>query len=88
MAFAVHINRVHCTGCNNCVVACPVDVLEHHTIDPVSTDKIYTVRDGKSVIPDFKGELYAGYGVCVQMCPHDVIRLTGPWETRAEAKVQ
>ncbi|MDD1700391.1 MAG: 4Fe-4S binding protein, partial [Methanoregula sp.] len=25
MAFAVHINMENCTGCNNCVVACPVD---------------------------------------------------------------
>jgi 4Fe-4S ferredoxin len=88
MAFAVHINRAHCTSCTNCVVACPVDALEFHTVDPASTEKIYTVRDGKSVSLDFKGELCAGYGVCVRACPHDVIRLTGPWETRAEAKVQ
>ena len=26
MAFAVHINMERCTGCNNCVVACPVGV--------------------------------------------------------------
>jgi len=88
MAFAVHIKWDQCTGCNNCVVACPVDALELHTLDPVSSDKIYTVRDGKSIVLDFKGELCAGCGVCVQACPHDVIRLTGPWETRAEAKVQ
>ena len=88
MAFAVHINRAHCTGCNNCVVACPVDALETHTVDPVSTEKIYTVRDSKSVIPDFKGELCAGCGVNVHECLHDIIRLTGLWETRAEAKVQ
>ena len=88
MAFAVHSNRAHCTGCNNCVVACPVDALETHTVDPVSTEKIYTVRDGTSVIPNFKGELCAGCGVSVQECLHDIIRLTGLWETRAEAKVQ
>jgi len=88
MAFAVHSNRAHCTGCNNCVVACPVDAQEFHTVDPVSTEKIYTVRDGKSVILDFKCEPDAGCGIGVQACPHDSIRLTGPWETRAEAKVQ
>ncbi|WP_422175218.1 4Fe-4S binding protein [Methanoregula sp.] len=30
----------------------------------------------------------AGCGVCVPVCPHEIIRLTGLWETRAEAKVQ
>jgi 4Fe-4S ferredoxin len=88
MAFAVHINMENCTGCNNCVVACPVDALELYTAGPVTTDKIYNVRDGKSVVLDFKGELCAGCGVCVQACPHDIIRLTGPWDTRAEAMVQ
>ncbi|HJJ83156.1 MAG TPA: 4Fe-4S binding protein, partial [Methanocorpusculum sp.] len=28
MAFAMHINMERCTGCNNCVVACPVNALE------------------------------------------------------------
>ncbi|HPX74172.1 MAG TPA: 4Fe-4S binding protein, partial [Methanoregulaceae archaeon] len=28
MAFALHVNMERCTGCNNCVVACPVDALE------------------------------------------------------------
>ncbi len=88
MTFAVHINMEHCTGCSNCVVACPVDALELRMVDPVLTDKIYTVKDGKSIVLDVKGEFCAGCGVCVQACPHDVIRLAGPWETRAEAKVQ
>ncbi|HJJ70543.1 MAG TPA: 4Fe-4S binding protein, partial [Methanocorpusculum sp.] len=25
MSFAMHINMERCTGCNNCVVACPVN---------------------------------------------------------------
>ncbi|MDO8874066.1 MAG: 4Fe-4S dicluster domain-containing protein [Methanoregula sp.] len=87
MAFAVHINMVNCTGCNNCVVAYPVDALELHTVDPSTYDKIYKVRDGKSIVLDFKGELCAGCGVCVQACPHDVIKLKLPWESRAQANV-
>jgi 4Fe-4S ferredoxin len=88
MACAVHIKREHCTGCNNCVVACPVDALELHMVDPVSAENIYLVRDGTSVVPDINGELCAGSGVYIQACLHDVISLTGLWETRAEAKVQ
>ncbi|MEI6840927.1 MAG: 4Fe-4S binding protein, partial [Methanomicrobiales archaeon] len=58
-----------------------------HTVDPVTKDKIYRVKDGKSVVLDFKAELCAGCGVCVEACPHDVIRLAGPWNT-GMAKVQ
>jgi len=77
MAFSVHVNTERCTGCNNCVVACPVNALELFTLDPVTNEKIYVVRDGVSVSVDFKSELCAGCGVCVEVCPYDVIRLSG-----------
>ena len=77
MAFAVHIDMEHCTSCNNCVVACPVDASELHIANPVSYDRTCVVRGGESVIPDFRGELCAGYGVCVQACPYGVIRIAG-----------
>jgi len=78
MAFATHVNIERCTGCGNCVVACPVDALELYTIDPVSRDKIYVVQDGLSVNIDINSELCAGCGVCVEACPYDVITLVGP----------
>ncbi len=87
MAFAVHVNMERCTGCNNCVVACPVDALELYTVDPVTNEKIYRVQHGKAMVLDFKSELCAGCGVCVEACPHDVIRLAGPWNTGSAAKV-
>jgi len=80
MAFALHINMERCTGCNNCVVACPVDALELYTVDPVTKEKIYKVKDGKAAILDFNAELCAGCGVCVNACPYDVIKLSGRWE--------
>ncbi len=83
MAFSVHINMEQCTGCGNCVIACPVDALELHTFEPVTNEKIYAVRNGKSIHLDVKAELCAGCGVCVNACPYDVIRLSGKGETPA-----
>jgi 4Fe-4S ferredoxin len=88
MTFAVQINSGKRTGCNNGVVACPVDALELHTVVPEPIE-ICTDRDELTIIPGLKNVLpTAGCGECVQTCPHDIIRLTGPWETRAKAKVQ
>jgi len=80
MAFAVHVNMERCTGCGNCVVACPVNALELYTLDPVTKEKIYTVIDGRSVSLDIRAELCAGCGVCVEACPYRVIRLSGKGE--------
>jgi len=81
MAFAVHVNMNNCTGCNNCVVACPVDALELSTVDPVSTDKIYKVIGGKAIVLDADNELCAGCGICIEACPYDVITLKGHFDT-------
>jgi 4Fe-4S ferredoxin len=80
MAFAVHVNIERCTGCGNCVVACPVNALELYTLDPVTKEKIYSVIDGRSISLDVKAELCAGCGVCVEACPYRVIRLSGKGE--------
>lgn len=77
MAFALHVNMERCTGCNNCVVACPVNALELYTSNPASTEKIYKVINGEALILDIKHELCAGCGICVDACPYDVIQLSG-----------
>jgi len=85
MAFAMHINMERCTGCNNCVVACPVNALELCTVDPATTDKIYTVTDGKAISLDLMNELCAGCGVCVEACPYGVIKLVASQTPAAKA---
>ena len=51
--------------------------LSSYTLDPVTKEKIYQVQDGVAVSLDFKAELCAGCGVCVEACPMDVISLSG-----------
>ena len=83
MAFSVHVNMERCSGCGNCVAACPVNALELHSVDPssdASKEKIYVVQDGAAISLDFKDELCAGCGVCVEACPMDVITLSGKGE--------
>lgn len=63
-----------------------MDALELYTEEPVTKEKIYKVKDGKALILDFNSELCAGCGVCVQACPYGVIKLAGPWESRAKAR--
>jgi len=72
-----------CTGCNNCVVACPVNALELCTVDPATSEKIYQVRDGKAISLDINKELCAGCGVCVEACPYSVIRLVSSQDSAA-----
>jgi 4Fe-4S ferredoxin len=38
------------------------------------------VQDGAAISLDFKDELCAGCGVCVEACPMDVITLSGKGE--------
>ena len=49
-------------------------------LNRLTKEKIYAVRNGKSVHLDVKAELCAGCGVCVKACPYDVIRLSGKGE--------
>jgi len=51
------------------------------------TEPASKVKHGKAIILDFNSELCAGCGVCVEACPHDVIRLSGRGAVVSEARV-
>ncbi len=75
MAFSAHVHMERCTGCGNCVMACPVNALEIYTIDPATKEKIYSVTNGRSISLDLNSELCGGCGVCIEACPYSVISL-------------
>lgn len=81
MAFRVHVNMKRCTGCGNCVNACPVNALEIHTSDRAMRERTHAVRNGQSVCVDLHSGLCSGCGVCILACPRDAISLTGQWMT-------
>ena len=88
MAFAMHINMERCTGCNNCVAACPVNALALCTVDPADGGKIYQVQNGKAISLDINKELCAGCGVCVEACPYSVIRLVSSQNPAAKVAAE
>jgi len=73
-AIALDIQGRICTGCNNCVVACPVNALELTVINPVTRKKTYNVLNGKAVVVD--EDVCNGCGICLMVCPQRAITLT------------
>ncbi|HMK46649.1 MAG TPA: 4Fe-4S binding protein [Methanocella sp.] len=71
---SLDIQNRTCTGCNNCVVACPVNALELTVANPATKKKTYNVLNGKAVVVD--EEVCNGCGVCLEVCPQSAITLT------------
>jgi coenzyme F420 hydrogenase subunit beta len=62
-----------CTGCGNCVTACPVNVsLDVRSLGGKGGGNELRVRDGSVYV---ETKLCNGCGVCIQSCPFDALRL-------------
>ena len=87
------LNSSKCTGCGICADACPKEAISLGmvgaaargategapiVVDPATTDKIYKVFDGKATCLDVNHALCAGCGVCVEVCPYEVVSLVAP----------
>ncbi|MHA1668973.1 MAG: 4Fe-4S binding protein [Promethearchaeota archaeon] len=72
------INRHICTGCNACVVSCPVNFNLLRKMSYLNEENaVILVKNGVAV-PIYKGDREIncdGCGVCVKMCPQVAIRI-------------
>lgn len=76
--FKLIINRNTCTGCNACVVSCPIN-FNKLRLDSYLNEKnaVILVKNGIAT-PIFTEEREVncdGCGVCVKMCPQVAIRI-------------
>ena len=62
--FVARVDAARCTGCDECLTACPYEALQKITIDG---------RDVVQAIPS----LCKGGGACVPSCPEEAIDLMG-----------
>ena len=60
----VAVDVYHCTGCNECLAACPYEALAE------------TVADGRQVV-QVVPSLCKGGGACVPVCPEGAIDIIG-----------
>jgi len=62
--FVARVDAARCTGCNECLAACPYDALEK------------TTEDGRQAVR-VVASLCKGGGACVPVCPEGAIDLLG-----------
>ncbi|MBD3194067.1 MAG: 4Fe-4S dicluster domain-containing protein [Candidatus Lokiarchaeota archaeon] len=76
--YKLRINRNLCTGCNVCVVSCPINFNQLKTKGEL-TDKnaVILVRNGVAfpVYEDERKINCDGCGVCLKECPQNAIKL-------------
>jgi ferredoxin len=76
--FDLKINHNLCTGCNVCVVSCPIN-FSHLRKEGSLTKKnaVILVKNGiaKPVYEEERSYNCDGCGVCIQSCPQDAIKI-------------
>lgn len=76
--YHLKINRTTCTGCNVCVVSCPINFNQlriHSNLN--ENNAVILVKNGIAT-PIYKEDREVncdGCGVCVKMCPQVAIRI-------------
>ncbi len=76
--FELRINRNLCTGCNVCVVACPINfdqLKKNAKLD--RSNAVLLVRNGmaEDVYDELRDSNCDGCGVCIEACPQRAITI-------------
>ncbi|MHA1195814.1 MAG: 4Fe-4S dicluster domain-containing protein [Promethearchaeota archaeon] len=76
--YKVKVNRFTCTGCNVCVVSCPINFNQLRKNSYLNEDNAVILVKNGIATPIYKPEREIncdGCGVCVKMCPQVAIRI-------------
>ena len=77
-AFKLMINSNTCTGCNVCVVSCPINFNNLRKDSYLNKENaVLLVKNGIAfpIYTDNRGANCDGCGVCVKACPQVAIRI-------------
>lgn len=76
--FKLKVNRNLCTGCNVCVVSCPIN-FDHLKKEGYLSDKnaVILVKNGvaRPIYDQARGYNCDGCGVCIKSCPQEALQL-------------
>jgi len=74
MPYQIVIDERLCHGCNDCVVACPINTLSKKSGN--TENMILIIRAGKAHV--LNQELCDGCGMCIEACPTKAIKIIFP----------
>jgi len=76
--YRLRINQVICTGCNVCVVSCPINFNQLKEKGYLTEkNAVLLVRNGiaRNVYEDDRDVNCDGCGVCIENCPQTAIKI-------------
>lgn len=75
MKICLVITEELCSGCGNCVVACPINSLNSHAVKggKGGESKVFQCRNGRLLIND--AQPCNGCGVCLESCPTNALSI-------------
>ena len=77
--FTIKVNKFLCTGCNVCVVSCPINFNQLKTRGFLSQENAVVLVKNGTAYPIYVEERDVncdGCGVCVRECPQTAIAMT------------